>query len=82
MVADYPDESYRAIVDEAQSQHPDTVFYYQLGGFLQRRFLYGLHCPDVENIPCVNVHGLGSPFTGVVRMSSLLVRHVCRCISS
>jgi hypothetical protein len=71
------------------TRHPDTVFYYQLGGFLQRRFLYGLHCPDVATLPCVNVHPVDGPFADVLRLSKLLVSayvrayvraYVCACV--
>ena len=39
MLADFPDDDYVAIVDEARVAHPNTVFYFQLGDYLQRRFL-------------------------------------------
>lgn len=69
-----PTDAYRAIIDDAQKEHPDTVFYFQHGGYLQRRFLYGLHCPPNKNLPCINVHTVeGGPFEKVLLMSKLLV---------
>jgi protein disulfide-isomerase-like protein len=68
-----PTDAYRAIIDDAQKEHPDTVFYFQHGGYLQRRFLYGLHCPPNKNLPCINVHTVeGGPFEKVLLMSKLL----------
>ena len=33
---------------------------------------YGLHCPDVATLPCINVHPVSSPFSDVLRLSKLL----------